>query len=160
MGDALAKWHITGSFTPKDDGSFDVDLTAEAVSATRARPAPTVGAATDEDLEAERVRLAGQLGSSLDALARGMVDLMAAENKSGKVSLRRVVREVYQPFTRAVQNLGPEAMSFGMEQAISRGVPNINYAKKAAKSYGTEATGVAPTSSMTRYDILGRGDDE
>lgn len=150
----MSKWRLTGTIRPVGDGSFEVDVTAETDRPVRAK-APTVGAATDEDLEAERDRLASELGSTLDGLARQMVDVLASENKRGRVSLRRVVREIYQPFTSAVHAYGAEATAYGVEQAIRKGVPNMNYAKKAAKSYIEDAA-PAPTSSITRYDILGR----
>ena len=151
----MAKWNITGRISPMPDGSFEVDLTAETDRPVR-KASPTVGAASEDELVAEVERLSMQLGGSLAGLASSMADLMAAENKRGKVSLRRVVNEIYLPLGSARDKYGDEAIRFGMEQAVAKGIPNVNYAKKAAASYGEGAGMVASTSTTDRYDILGR----
>jgi hypothetical protein len=155
----LASWRITGRIVPQDGGGFEVDLVAESDRASRPKGV-TVGASTDEELQRQVDDLASQLGPRLSSLARSMAELLAEQNKTKKVSLRRVVNEIYQPFTAARNAHGDDALAFGAEAAIAKGIPNVNYAKKAAQSYAEEApamVGPNSTNTSTRYDILGRG---
>jgi hypothetical protein len=145
----LAKWRITGTIGP-----HKVDLVAESETPTRASSGPKVGQVGEEDLAAAVTEACEVLGPVLAEQAGLMTDLMASENKTGKVSLRRVVNEIYRPFTKLVQDYGVEAAEYGVDQALAKGVPNMNYAKKAAAGYRGEAQ-VVPLPT-TRYEVLGR----
>lgn len=151
-------WKITGRIVPRPDGSMEVDLEATKRASARAASGPKVGARTEDDITAAIELAKRELGPVLQGLAEGMVDLMARQNKRGQVSLGRVLREVYAPLAAAKTTHGVEALAYGMEQAVAKGIPNVNYAKKAASSWGSEG-GVTPPPTMPpgpgRYDILG-----
>lgn len=153
-------WNITGRITPMPDGSMEVDLSAVRSAATRAASGPKVGARTEDDIVGAVEMAKQEIGPSLQDLAASMVDLMARQNKRGQVSLGRALREVYAPLAKAKAQYGVEALAYGMEQAVSRGKPNVNYAKKAASSWGSEGGATPPPAtppSPGRYDILGGG---
>ena len=64
-----------------------------------------------------------------------LAEIMAAENTSGKVSLSRVVRQLYEPLVELEQQVSREAMRRGLRAAVTKGVANANYVAKAACSH-------------------------
>jgi hypothetical protein len=134
---------------------MEVDLRAVRVVAKRST-APRVSAMTEDDIAGSIDLAKGELSPPLRELAAQMVDLMASQNKGGSVSLGRVLREVYAPLSKAAMSsdYAVSALEYGMEQAIAKGVPNVNYAKKAAGSFG-ESVAVATPAITDRYRTIG-----
>ena len=66
-----------------------------------------------------------------------LAELLAGENKSGKVQVSRVVRGLYEPLLELEQDvdLSADAMRHGLRAAITAGAPNANYVAKAARGY-------------------------
>ncbi len=77
---------------------------------------------------------------------QNLAELLAAENKSGKATLSRVVRELYEPLLEVEHEVGGGAMRAGLRAAITKGAPNVTYVKKAAVSHATRPGAVAVTS--------------
>lgn len=148
------EWKVSGTFMGQV-----VDLTISGEAPTRApRPAtPTATARTAEDIDDEIGGMRAALGANLARLADDMADLMASENRSGKVSMSRLLREVYAPLTRALEKgMTPDALAHGMEVALAKGVPNVNYAKRAAESVGqTAPQRPAAQSGTGAYQVIG-----
>jgi hypothetical protein len=63
---------------------------------------------------------------------------MAAENKTGKVAVSRVVKALYEPLLRVEGEVAPAAMAYGLNAALAATAPNVNYVKRAAGSYGKQ----------------------
>ena len=151
----MVEWRLTGEIRPGADGAFIVDLTVsgDEPARPRSRTSTTKVVALSDDEIARRIEEAlPRLGDELAELAGQMVDLMAAENKSKRVSLSRVWREVWLPVDAAVEKLGRDAMVYGMTTALAKGVSNVNYAKKAADSFSASP---AAASIEDRYDMIG-----
>lgn len=157
----MNEWRITGRISPRNDGSMEVDLRAERVGQAR-KSSPRVSAMTADDIAATIELAKGEMPRELVSLAEQMVDLMASTNKGGSVALGRALREVYAPLAKAASSSDypASALVYGMEQALAKGVPNVNYAKKAAAGF-TEALPASSSvgASVSRYDIIGGGSD-
>lgn len=145
---------LRGRIVPLEDGSWELDLhgtvDGERVVAKRRKASSTVAATPDEDYAETIEHTKRMLGSVLSGLADEMVDLMARENKSGKVALSRAYREVFQPL--AVAAIPTDDMVYGMQAAIAKGIPNVNYAKRVAE--GRNAAPVAPAAPASRYEVV------
>jgi hypothetical protein len=61
--------------------------------------------------------------------------MLAADNKSGKMKLRRVINLMYEPLVKAQEKYTREALEYGIDQSIMQSAPNPNYVKKCARSY-------------------------
>jgi hypothetical protein len=85
-------------------------------------------------------------------------ELRAAENKTGKIMLSRIVREIYEPLVEMQDDIGDEAMLHGLRCAIESGAPNKTYVKKAALNYRGCETQRAPGGLSIR-EILGEDDE-
>jgi hypothetical protein len=153
----LSQYRIKGVIRPTEDGAWEVDLSASRET-PKSGPKSTakVSAKSDDEVAAEIQAVSHAVGPTLSRLARDMSDMLAASNKSGKVARSKVLREIYVPLASALERgISTEAMQYGLEQAIARDVPNMNYAKKAAAGF-TDAL-PEPTNlnqSTTRYDII------
>lgn len=148
------EWRISGTF----DGKV-VDLTIEGDAPPRAaRPStPTVAARTAADIDEEIATIRRTLGQPLSGLADDMVDLMASQNKGGKVSQARAMREVYAPLSLAQSKTPEDALVYGMETALAKSIPNVNYAKRAAESRTADAQAATATrpSGTGAYQVIG-----
>jgi hypothetical protein len=146
------EWHVTGSLEPSEGGGFVIDLAMTRTGGSRkAASGPKVS--VDESNLAEAVEKIEELvGDRLALLAGQMVSLMAEQNKTGKVSLGRALREIYIPLEKLERDAGREAAEYGMEAALAKGAPNINYAKKAAASCAA-----GTVSGSDPYELAGGG---
>ena len=113
---------------------------AEASAAPK-RSAQTVSAARDDDWQARADAILADTAFPQDY--RELADLMAAANKSGKVTLSRVVRELYEPLRQIETECSRDAMRAGLRAAITKGAPNANYVHKAAASHAARPAGAA-----------------
>jgi len=83
---------------------------------------------------------------------RDLAAILAAGNKTGKVSLRRVVTTLYDPLLAVENNgVGEDAFEYGLRAAIAKGAPNPNYVKKAAVNYDPSRVRVEPKQKKTIY---------
>lgn len=103
-----------------------------------------VKAPDDEDWQqrADAVLAATDFPADYQRLA----ELLAAENKTGKAALSRVVRELYEPLLDVEHEVSREAMRAGLRAAITKGAPNVTYVRKAAVSHATRPGAIAVTS--------------
>lgn len=145
---------LRGRIVPLEDGSWELDLhgtiDGEQVAVKRRKASSTVAATPDEDYEDLILTARGQIGIALCRLADEMVDLMARENKTGRVSVSRAYREVFHPLSTS--KVPHDDMIYGMQAAVSKGIPNVNYAKRAAE--GRNAAPVAPAAPASRYEVV------
>jgi len=65
---------------------------------------------------------------------RALADFLAAENKTCKVAVSRLLAVLYRPLTALEQTTDRDAFRQGLEAAVQAGVPNATYVKKAAAS--------------------------
>lgn len=90
--------------------------------------------AANASVEDQLASLTANLPPADITLIDAFLELAAAENKSGSITASRRVNE-----TRALcelqQEIGTDAWRYGMEAAIRAEAPNINYVKKAARSW-------------------------
>ena len=70
-----------------------------------------------------------------------LAELLAEDNKTGTVSIRRVVRELYEPLARLADETNADAFRYGLEAAITAGAPNARYVAKAAGRYRANGNG-------------------
>jgi hypothetical protein len=89
---------------------------------------------TPEQIEQQISGCREQL-NGLHPLVEQLVDAMAAENKTGKLALKRALRELWLPIAGLTEEIERGALRHGLEQAVRAGAPNVNYVKKAASSY-------------------------
>jgi hypothetical protein len=82
-----------------------------------------------------------------------LAELLAEDNKTGTVSIRRVVRELYEPLARLAAETNPDAFRYGLEAAITAGAPNARYVAKAAGRYRTNGNGNAPGATSRGPDL-------
>ena len=154
-------WTVTGVVKPLSDGSYEVDLrgTIEGFEANVtkrvASRTSSVASKTDEDVQAEIDSCVAELTEELRGHAAEMADLLASENTTGRVALSRVLREVYRPLATATKKLPDAALTWGMEQAVAKGIPNVNYAKRAAEGYSKTPPPPRTPSPTGRYRALG-----
>lgn len=150
-GDATAPRHKTGDWRLETSSvpNGTVDETAP-----RLRRVPT---RADDEWEAERDTIRERLDTAtagLGAQVAALVDVLAAENRTGRVALSRSVRALWRPIAEALDTYPPDAVAYGVEQALAandgRGVPNANYVKKSAARYA--ARGEATTTKRGNHD--------
>jgi hypothetical protein len=84
---------------------------------------------------------------------RKLAALLAAENKSGKMKLRRVINQMYEPLVDAQDKYTRESLEYGIDQAIMQSAPNPNYVKKCARSY-MDRNGQRPPALDIKSDII------
>jgi hypothetical protein len=82
-------------------------------------------------------------------------ELLAAENKTKKAALSRVVRELYEPLLELERETSREAMRAGLRAAIAKPAPNATYVKKAAASHAVRPQAVAVTSRTMDRSAFG-----
>jgi hypothetical protein len=112
---------------------------------------PRVSARRDADWEQRAEEVLSE--TAFPSRYRELGELLAAANKSGRVTLSRVVRELYEPLIELERGVGSEAMRAGLRAAIARPAPNANYVRKAAKGYAERPAAVAVTSrTINRSD--------
>lgn len=105
----------------------------EPSAAKRPAAPPKVSALKVDDWAERAAELLEQSSYPSDLMQ--LADLMAAENRSGKVSMGRVVRELYSPLVEMQGEFSEEAMRYGLRAAITSSAPNANYVKKAAAKF-------------------------
>lgn len=85
-----------------------------------------------------------------------LAEIMAAENKSGRVKLSRVVGRLYEPLLALEAQVSQAAMRHGLRAAISAGAANANYVSTAAHNFKPGRMGpLAATSQpgdLSTYD--------
>jgi hypothetical protein len=69
--------------------------------------------------------------SELERLA----EILATENRSGRVSLSRVVGRLYEPLLALEAEVSEAAMRHGLQVATARDIANVSYIAKAARGY-------------------------
>lgn len=160
IGGWSMEWEISGKITPRGDGSYGVELRGKSMSGGAAGRAPrggSISAPSADDIDAEIERCRSGLDASLVVLGDALVVLMAEENKSGRVSAGRALRQIWLPLVSAAETIPSDALVFGLEAAVKKGAANVNYAKRAASSYVRgDAPGVVVAS---RYGRLGADDE-
>jgi len=102
-------------------------------------PAPKVTAPKLDKLSQRADELLAESPCPSDLLQ--LAEILAAENKTGKVSLGRVIRELYEPIAEIAKTTPEEALRYGLRAAITAQAPNANYVKRAAASYGRNGAG-------------------
>lgn len=107
---------------------------------------PTVKAPAETDWQQRTDEILGRTAFPFDY--QRLAGLLAAENKTGKVSLSRVVRELYEPLIEMEEELGPVRMKAGLRAAIARPAPNPTYVRKAA-----EGAAIAGATGQRRLDV-------
>lgn len=91
-----------------------------------------VSAMTAKQVEAAVANSRAALGERLSAGVDGLAMVMAEENKTGKVQLTRVLRELWQPMV-ALADEFPEAILLeAMRTAYANRAPNKTYVRKVA----------------------------
>ena len=114
--------------------------------------APKVKAPTDADWQRRADDLLAR--SAFPTELQRLMELMADANKTGKVSLARVVRELLEPLVELEAQFPAEAMRHGLRAAISAGAANKTYVRKAAAGY----RGAGPSGSGYRPGSLSAGE--
>lgn len=104
---------------------------------------PVVSAPTDTDWKARADALLNASHFPSDLMQLG--EQLAASNKTGKASLSRIVREIYEPLVALQDELPDAAIRHGLRAAITKGAPNANYVAKAARGY--RGNGNAPATN-------------
>lgn len=135
------EYRIRGSI-----GEMPVDLVVEMPEVKRASPsAAKVGTKSDQQLLEAIDRIKTRVRPLLAQQGDALVELIASENKSGKTSVSRALREVWQPMDTALESgrYTREGLEHGMEVALAKGVPNIGYAKAVARGLSKDAEPVS-----------------
>lgn len=126
--------------------------------------APQVVGKTAEELEEEAAMICATF--PFPNLLTELAGLMALENKSGKVSLRRVLNELYRPLAALSLELSQEELRRGLDAAIRAGAPNANYVKKAGRNGSGRgpappaACGPPRAEQLTEHDLWALDDPE
>lgn len=94
---------------------------------------PKVSAPTDTDWQAESDRLLAEAWFPVELEKLGR--LLAAENKSGKTTLSKIVRELYMPIVAMQADFSREALRHGIQSAIGKPAPSSGWVKKLAAGY-------------------------
>jgi hypothetical protein len=117
---------------------------SESAPPTERTPPATISASRNGDWQqrADAVLAGTDFPSDYVQLA----ELLAAENKTGKTALSRVVRTLYEPLLDVEHEVGADAMRAGLRAAITKGAPNATYVRKAAVSHTERPDSVAVTS--------------
>lgn len=101
---------------------------------------PKVGKLSDAEIEAGIAECRSVLNGCGD-LVDQLVLVLAAENKSGKVSLSRTLSFLWRPLAEAMQaeGLSSAQMQYGLQQALAasdgQGAPNPRYVLKSARKF-------------------------
>ncbi len=136
-------------------GEFEVDLVVETEQSARQDSGIKVAAMSDDEMLAGIERFTQVHGELLANLARQMVDVLAAQNKGGRTSLRRAWREVYVVLDQAISsgNYTREELEDGMSVAVEKGKPNVGYAKAVARGRRVDGSpdGGGPAAPVARY---------
>jgi hypothetical protein len=126
--------------------------------ARRKAAAPKVTAPSEADWQVRADDLLAQSAFPFDL--RRLAELLAEENKSGKVNLGRVVRALYEPLVALEGEFPHEAIRHGLRSAITAGAPNATYVRKVAAGYGavrSAAPGARASGNsggaLTQYDL-------
>ena len=138
--------HLTTNRTVKNLKSSS----AGSVDPAHARP-PRLAARSEADWQqrAEEILATTAFPSDYQQLA----ELLAEQNRTRRVALSRVVRELYEPLLEFERESARDAMRAGLRAAIVKSAPNANYVKKAAGSHAARSSAVAVTSrAMDRSD--------
>jgi hypothetical protein len=101
-----------------------------------AKPAckpPVVAAPTETDWQKRADDLLARSHFPSDLMQLG--ELLAAENKTGKAALSRIVREIYEPLVELQDELDDDALRHGLRAALTAGAPNWRYVRKAAQGW-------------------------
>lgn len=115
----------------------DLRLETEDLAPSGASPKPRqarISALTGEQVE-QQIAACRETLNGLHPLVDQLVDAMADENKTGRVAAKRVLRELWIPIAALTEETDRSALRHGLEQAVAKGAPNVNYIKKAAASY-------------------------
>jgi hypothetical protein len=96
---------------------------------------PVVAALTEADWQGRADDLLAK--SAFPEKLSRLAEIMAAGNKTGRVSLSRVVARLYEPLLDLEGRISGEAIRYGLEAAIRAEAANANYVAKAASSYTT-----------------------
>lgn len=83
-----------------------------------------------------------------------LAELLACENKTGKVALSRVVSELYEPLVAMQAEFSDEALRHGLRAAITAMAPNANYVRKAAAKYRPGPPAFAGVKTTDYDDLL------
>jgi hypothetical protein len=119
------------------------------VSAAPRTPAPRLAGPKDADYETRAD--AALAKSSFPSDLRRLAELLAADNKTNTVSLKRVVDELYEPLVEMQAEFSPQAMRHGLRAAITACAPNKTYVRKAAAGY--RGNGSTPLSGGGRSEL-------
>jgi hypothetical protein len=116
-------------------------------------PPPKVKAPKVDKLaqRAEELLAASAFPSDLLQLA----EIMAAENKTGRAALSRVIRQIYEPLVELEGTVSADAMRYGLRAAITAQAPNANYVKRAAASFSRNGGGNAQRSGRAVDSAFG-----
>jgi hypothetical protein len=104
--------------------------------------APKISAPTEVDWQRRADDLLERSHFPSDLLQLG--EILAGENKTGKASLSRIVRQLYEPIVELQNELSDEQLRHGLRAAITASAPNWHYVRKAARGYERPATAVLP----------------
>lgn len=132
----------SGEHTP-DTGDIDPSLRSGSSAETSSGRDPaklkrkaTVKAQSDDDVVNAIDRCREQLNGCSEHVDR-LVQILAAENKTGKVRLSRTLTALWQPLADAMKDEGlpADAMRHGLQAAIDNAAPNHRYVLKAARGH-------------------------
>lgn len=144
------------AYTDTDtDTETDTDTKTETDNAQdrakrRGRRTPKVSAPTAEMVVSEIAECRATLNGCGDLVDR-MAQLLAEKNATGKVAASRVLRELWRPLANKVTDGAVTRLQlrYGLERAIEKGVPNANWALRAAESYRPPAGAREPQPATT-----------
>lgn len=147
--DTLSVGYREGIDTPKREGLVPPPLSGSG-------SVPPSGLVTDPGSEGGRggakplrvsARSPEQIAADIEAILaatgfrdsyQALADILAAENKRGKVAASRLLTTLLQPLwheeqQRAGDEAGRIAFEYGLQAAIQAGAPNVNYVKRATE---------------------------
>lgn len=134
-------------------GEMVVDLVISAPVREVGRSKKLIEVVTDEGLEAQVVEAKRVLGERLASQAVAMIDVLARQNKGGKMRFSRAVREVWLPLVHALEgSYTREQLEHGMSVALERGKP-VPYAKAVARSWEGEPV-KGPVRAERKYKVV------
>ena len=135
MSHDVTKSHIEGEREGDNYSSNELLSQTDSGSAPRKVKAKTAEQVATE-VAAHRQTL-GTLAPMVDTL----VDLLAAENKTGQVAESRALRILWEPLAAlSGTGLTRQQMAYGLEAAITKAAPNATYVKRAAQGAPTTTT--------------------
>ena len=126
--------HDQDNKTRQSTSSAKVRVPSETdLQAEEAEIVPIAEDEYDVSLQAEEAEILARTRHA--DLYRALAQEMAAANKTGAVSLSRVLRMLYRPLIAFEAEVSSEAMRYGLEAAVNRPAPAANYVKQAARGY-------------------------